>query len=184
MPVHRIAITAIAGLVVVAPAGLAEDLSGAAERTVACLDIAETEARLACFEAGATALAASLDQTQAAETAPAAPEEPEWAAAPEPTPEPKADDNRTPIWARVLPREDPDAVDQIDVSVTRILRNKAGRHFFMTADGQEWEQTVVEIVRPPERLPAAATIRESLMGSPTLVFEDGPSGAYKVRRVK
>ena len=115
---------------------------------------------------------------------------PDWAAAP-PAPEPEvpsepeAEDDSTPIWARVFKRDETSgADDSINVSVVRILRNNAGRHFFITADGQEWEQTMAATVRPPSSLPAAATIKESLVGSPGLSFDDGPSGTYKVRRTK
>lgn len=115
---------------------------------------------------------------------------PEWAAAP-PAPEPEApakaetEEGNTPIWARVFTRDEKsDADDSISVSVVRILRNNVGRHFFITADGQEWEQTMAGTVRPPNSLPAAATIKESLVGSPGLSFDDGPSGTYKVRRTK
>lgn len=113
---------------------------------------------------------------------------PDWAAAP-PAPEPEApaeaEEDSTPIWARVFKREDnSDQVDEISVSIVRILRNNAGRHFFITADGQEWEQTFPGGVRPPSSLPAAATIKESLVGSPGLSFDDGPSGTYKVKRTK
>ncbi|WP_147372724.1 hypothetical protein [Henriciella mobilis] len=115
---------------------------------------------------------------------------PDWAAAP-PAPEPEvpaepeAEDDSTPIWARVFPRGDKSKqANEISVSVTRILRNNAGRHYFITADGQEWEQTMVTNVRPPKSLPAQATIESALVGSPRLTFDDGPSGAYKVRRTK
>lgn len=113
---------------------------------------------------------------------------PDWAAAP-PAPEPEApaeaEEDSTPIWARVFKRDDTsDQVDEISVSIVRILRNNAGRHFFITEDGQEWEQTMVMKVRPPSSLPAQATIESALVGSPRLTFDDGPSGAYKVRRTK
>ncbi|MEQ8558309.1 MAG: hypothetical protein RIB03_08330 [Henriciella sp.] len=125
----------------------------------------------------------------------AEPSQPDWAEAPEPEPEaPKQAtastatedaDESTPFWARVFNDDgDKDKADQISVSVVRILRNNVGRHFFITSDGQEWEQTVAEKVSPPRSLPAAATIKSSLIGSPKLTFDDGPSGAYPVRRTK
>ena len=120
---------------------------------------------------------------------------PEWAEAPEPEPEPQPEPAATPgadseadslpLWARVFNRDnEEDKADEISISVVRILRNNAGRHFFITADGQEWEQTFAETVRPPRSLPAQATIKEALFGSPRLSFDNGPSGAYTVRRTK
>lgn len=118
---------------------------------------------------------------------------PDWAEAPEPEPqpapaataEPASEAESLPLWARVFSRDnEDDKADAINISVVRILRNNAGRHFFITADGQEWEQTVAETVRPPKSLPAQATIEEALFGSPRLTFDDGPSGAYTVRRTK
>jgi hypothetical protein len=140
-----------------------------------------------------SASAADASQQQSAEGATTEGELPEWAAAPEPKPAPAprataesdAGDSDLPIWARVFSREDDaDKPDAINVSVVRILRNNAGRHFFIMADGQEWEQTMADPVRPPSSLPAEATIEEALIGNPRLTFDEGPSGAYKVRRTK
>lgn len=204
----RIVCAGLAGLIVIAPASMGQELNSAAERTAACLEIEAASERLACFENAATALSDALKApapapapaspapapaTAAATEAPAQPDAPKWAAAPEPEPQPAPqtasaateDEDSTPIWARVFKRdESKDQVDQINVSVTRIMRNTAGRHFFVMDDGQEWEQTMPATVRPPKGLPAAATIEEALVGSPRLTFDDGPSGAYKVRRVK
>jgi len=191
--VFRIICAGLTGFVLLVPVGAAETLRSAAERTAACLEITDSNERLACLETSATALSGILKEAQdtapvaAPVTAAAVPDTPEWAAPPEPEPEPESDDEKSgPIWARVFggDKKDGSTVDSVSISVTRILRNSTGRHFFLTADGQEWEQTSREPVNPPKGLPAAATIEETMLGSPLLTFDDGPTGAYRVRRVK
>jgi hypothetical protein len=200
----RIATSLLATAAICAPA-FGQSLNSAAEKTAACLQVADAGERLACFDNAAPALSRALkDQpitlpsrsdaapAPAATPAPAQPDLPKWADAPAAeapaaavaSTAPEAEPG-TPLWARLMPRsDDADEVDEIIVSVTRILRNNVGRHFFLTSDGQEWEQTIVEPVKPPKGLPAKATISESFIGSPTLSFDDGPAGAYKVRRTK
>ena len=162
----------------------AQALDEAARRVSDCRAIPDAVERLACFDSESEALAVVLAEPSAgpAET----PAAPGWADAPaEKAPAGTAADESVPIWARVFPRtESPETPDEIQVTVVRILRNNVGRHFFFTSDGQEWEQVVAEGVRPPEALPAEATISESLFGSPKLTFDDGPSGSYGVRRVE
>lgn len=140
--------------------------------------------RLACFDETAESLAGVLAEPVADEAE--TPAAPGWADAPAvKTPATGAESESVPIWARVFPRSDPpDTPDEIQVTIVRILRNNVGRHFFFTSDGQEWEQVVAEGVRPPEALPAEATISESLFGSPKLTFDAGPTGSYGVRRVE
>ncbi|MEQ9316203.1 MAG: hypothetical protein RLN72_10140 [Henriciella sp.] len=204
----------VSAAVLISPAAVAQDLNSAAERTAACLNIEDAAARLACFEEAATALSDVLEEVPAAdgsveteksspvasiqkEPAPEA-DLPRWADAPTPKPEPAVqasaaasanadadEEKNTPIWARIIPKSDKDAAaDSVNLTVTRILRNSFGRHFFITEDGQEWEQTAPEDVAPPKRLPAKVTIRRSVLGSPALSFDDGTPGLYKVRRVK
>jgi len=74
--------------------------------------------------------------------------------------------------------------EAVRVQVTRVVENNVGRHFFVTADGQEWRQTVVGKVREPKDLPAAATIVRESYGSPQLSFDSRPGKKYRVRRVK
>lgn len=172
-------------------AAIAQDVTSAAEKTTACLDIATSEQRLLCFEGAASELADAL--ASASEEGRQARQVPGWADPPQPKPdrtqqaaqEGDAREDKTPLWARLVPKiERGDAPEAIQVSVVRILRNNVGRHFFLTEDGQEWEQTMTEIVNPPRSLPAPATIKGSVFGNPALTFDDGPNGAYKVRRVK
>lgn len=167
---------AFAVAALLAPVAAAQDMKGAAQSVVDCRGLEDPEARLACFDAASEPLAEMLS----------APKIPGWADAPS-TPE-KTDsasgEDKLPIWARIMPRSDSaDTPDEITITVTRIMRNNVGRHFFFTEDGQEWEQVVAEQVKPPKSLPAGATISESTFGSPKLRFTDGPSGAYGVRRV-
>ena len=175
--------TIVAGaLLGAAPFASAQQLMPAAERTIACLEVDGSEARLSCFEAAAAELSSALEIEEAAAA------EPDWAQAPKPEPEKKvsteADDGK-PIWARIMPgQNEPDESEQINITVTKIMRNAAGRHFFLTADGQEWEQTMVEPITPPKTLPAEATIESSLLGNPNLSFDDVAVGRYKVKRVK
>ena len=90
-----------------------------------------------------------------------------------------------PIWARVLGGGSyDDQANEIEIVVTRILKNNVGRHYFVTEDGMEWRQTIAGYVEPPKSLPVKAKITRSLTGNPTLRFEDGTDGAYKVRREK
>ena len=198
----RVFFAALIAIGLVAPQIAAEELENEAARTVACLEIEDAAERLACLEEAASAMANVIEQEKASAEAPAAaqpspedePEAPEWAKAPEPEPEPEPvqtaepgsenEQEALPIWARILPGSNRDEAKQVHIVVTRILRNAAGRHYFLTEDGQEWRQTMTEPIRPPRSLPAAATISESLVGSPMLTFDDGPNGAYKVRRTK
>ena len=188
------------------------DVNSAAERMAACLEIADAAERLACFEAGAATLTQALEEEEPAEAdvvaeptvqpeVAATPAAPEASATEQPAPvqpapapvveapapaAPAPEAEPLPEWARVTapPKAKEGTPDELKVSVVRILRNTAGRHFFVLSDGQEWEQTMKGTVRPPASLPAAATIESSLFGSPRLTFDDGPSGAYKVRRTK
>ncbi|MGB3625498.1 MAG: hypothetical protein WA989_06715 [Henriciella sp.] len=195
------------------PAVFAQTLNSAAERTAACLEIADAAERLACFEDAATALSDALEEVPAQDgsvapekSSPVAsiekePDLPAWADAPEPEAEPappvqtaataapdaeEEAEERTPIWARIIPRskKDDKTVDEIQLTVTRILKNGAGRHFFIMENGQEWEQTFPGALTPPKSLPVAVTIEERMFGSPGLTFDDGTTGLYKVRRVK
>ena len=73
--------------------------------------------------------------------------------------------------------------DYFETEVTRIQRNKLGRHFFTTSDGQVWRQIQIEEIRAPKSLPADATIRQTLSGSIRLEIEDN-GRSYPVNRVE
>ena len=187
----------------------ADELKDAATKASQCRTISDDTARLACLDAAALALSLALESPSfdapaipepLQEPVAEAPKEPEWAKAPEPrqkpkkqaavaAPAPEADaeaekEKNVPIWARVfLPSEDEEE-NIYAVTVTRITRNNAGRHFFHTNEGQVWRQTVAGKVRPPKSLPAEAKIEQKIMGSPGLSFVGGPTGEYTVRRIE
>ena len=190
----------------------ADDLRAAAAKVSDCRAIEDDNARLTCLDAASLALSLALDSPSGivdsqVETATPprvakvdAPKEPEWAKAPEPRVKPKkqaaavatapaqeseADkEEKVPIWARVFRGGDEEEENVYAVTVTRITRNTAGRHFFHTSEGQVWRQTVSGKVRPPKSLPVDATIQQKLIGAPGLRFVDGPSGEYTVIRIE
>lgn len=73
--------------------------------------------------------------------------------------------------------------DFFDTEITRIQRNKIGRHFFTTSDGQVWRQIQIEKIRAPATLPANATLRQTLSGSIRLEIEEN-GRSYPVNRVE
>ena len=199
---------ALVGMIAIglAPGAKADDLRAAASKVSDCRLIEDDAARLVCLDAAALALSLALDAGAVAapatpEPAPApvaeAPKEPKWAQAPEPKNKPVkkaavAPDNEietdaeksVPFWARVFTPGDDDEEAVYKVTITRITRNNLGRHFFYTSEGQVWRQTVVEPVKPPKSLPAEAKIAQEMMGAPSLRFEAGPKGDYRVRRIE
>lgn len=70
-------------------------------------------------------------------------------------------------------------------NVTRIIVNKAGRHFFETEDGTTWRQVpAVELRSPPSALPASVTIRRTASGARRLAFDEHPSQSFVVSETK
>lgn len=173
-----LAVAVIAGALVSPVLAQEGTLRGAAGETVACLEIDGADQRLACFETAAGKLSAALTTEDEKPAPPAQPVAPAASGT-----APGAEDD-APSWARAPAADSETAAEEITISVARILRNNVGRHFFITEDGQEWEQTIAERVKAPSSLPATATIEQTLFGSLVLRFEDGPSGSYKVRRTK
>lgn len=190
-----------------APA-IAQDLRSVSGKVVACQTIEDSSERLACFEAAAAELSLALDapavlatpeqpsvsQPVATAEAPA----PVQMAAAETAPEASAETEQTgPTFPRrsLLPSWVPtvnlrlgggDAAEEPDffeTEVTRIQRNKIGRHFFTTTDGQVWRQIRIDAIRAPDALPAKATIRQTLSGSIRLEIEDN-GRSYPVTRIE
>lgn len=190
------------------------DLDSAAAKTAACLEIENAVERLACFETTAKGLNDALNHSEqpsdqasdaiaSSEAAPAPRQNAEAPAAdthvaespasaaevastsqsPAGQTQDKPSDD-VPIWARVFNDDEEASDNEIKVSVVRILRNNFGRHYFITADGQEWRQTSIEDVDPPSGLPVEATIEKNMLGAPSLRFNDGTQGSYRVRREK
>ena len=186
-----------------APLAVADDLSAAASKVIECRSIADDMSRLSCLDEASIALSTALSAgAVTAETPtishsstetlpePAAPKiakKPNWAQAPAPkvvADNETVEEKKPPIWARVL-RPDDESDDEIyAITVVRITRNKTGRIFFYTDSGEIWRQTQVVDVRPPKSLPAAAVVQRSLIGSPSLSFDDVPNRSYKVRRIE
>jgi len=79
----RFSLAAIAAAGLVVSAAQADPLRDAAESAAACRTIAADADRLTCLDAAALALSSALGQAPVAAEAPAVPEEPKWAAAPE-----------------------------------------------------------------------------------------------------
>ena len=73
--------------------------------------------------------------------------------------------------------------DFFDTQITRIQRNKIGRHFFTTSDGQVWRQIQIGPIRAPAALPADATIRQMMSGAIRLEIEDN-GRSYSVNRIE
>jgi len=193
---YALAACVAGGLIV--SAAHADPLRDAAESAAACRTIADDTSRLICLDAAAIALSNALGTPAAAAPTvaePAEPQTPKWAKAPEARkPEPvetasaattESEQGKPPIWARVLRRNNKNPDDDVyAVSITRILKNKQGRFFFITEDGQEWRQVQIKDVRAPKSLPAPAVIERSVTGSPKLSFDSVPGRTYKVRRIE
>lgn len=93
-----------------------------------------------------------------------------------------------PSWVPTvsLKFKDKDAVEEpdfFDTEITRIQRNKLGRHFFTTSDGQVWRQVRIEEIRAPSRLPAPAVIRQTLSGAIRIEISE-TDRSYNVYRVE
>lgn len=173
----------IAGLLVIASfAGnaSADALKQAASQVTDCRSIEGDAARLQCLDFAASNLALILTESAVDNEA----SEPKWAQAPQEREVKQDENNRAPIWARVLRDDDGSDDELLPVTVVRITRNKTGRMFFYTESGQIWRQTKKREFEPPTGLPAEAVIQKSITGSPRLSFDEKPDRSYRVRRVE
>ncbi len=192
---------AATGILALAMSGsaIAQQAPSATDQILACQSIADAGEKLACFEAAAEAMAVEQAAPPAVTQTPA---ESTIAATPAPTPTqtiaatsaPVATATAEPERRRILPSWIPTVTigrsddkepepSTIEVSVTRIQRNKINRHFFTTSDGHVWEQITPETIRGPESLPAEATLRRMLSGSIRLGFP-GTNRSYPVVRIE
>lgn len=73
--------------------------------------------------------------------------------------------------------------DEYTTTITRIQRNKIGRHFFTTAEGHVWKQKKVEEIRSPKSLPAEAVLTQNVTGG-ILIKIVGTNRSYRVDRVE
>lgn len=182
----------------------ADDLKSASEALVECQKIKDAAERFACLEAATAEISRALSETEtesANQTAPA-PTETEIANASSITPQQttqenvdKADANQQEFGRRrLLPswvpnvsigRPDPKdkEPDRFDITVTRIQRNKLGRHFFTTSDGQVWRQIQIDEIRAPKSLPAPAQLKRAPSGA-IRIEVDGTGRSYNVNRIE
>ncbi|MCR9077725.1 MAG: hypothetical protein NXH78_01375 [Hyphomonadaceae bacterium] len=175
---------------------------------MACQSVEDTAERLACFEAAAqqlsTALAIPQPQIVQAPTAASATgavtapvqqattsttttaTAPIQQAATE-TAEPPSNGSILPSWLpRVsfgTQRDVEQEPDEFETRLTRIQRNKLGRHFFTTAEGHVWRQIRVEDVIAPSTLPSNVILRKNWTGSIKLKIVE-TDRTYTVMRVE
>ncbi|MEL6858464.1 MAG: hypothetical protein AAFO74_08770 [Pseudomonadota bacterium] len=73
--------------------------------------------------------------------------------------------------------------DEYATTLTRIQRNKIGRHFFTTAEGHVWKQKQIEEIRAPKTLPADVTLYQNITGGIRIKIEE-TDRSYGVQRVE
>jgi hypothetical protein len=73
--------------------------------------------------------------------------------------------------------------DEFKTTLTRIQRNKLGRHFFTTAEGHVWRQIQIEEVRAPKSLPAEVILSQNIMGGLRIKIVES-NRSYGVLRVE
>ena len=187
---------------------VAQDMRSASEKVVACQTIEDATERLVCFEAAATELSLILSApalqaapapvavqpavpteqastTAATATAPAAQQQ---VAATTPEAEaPNVPKSSLPAWIpRVTFGSNRDVEkepDEYRTTITRIQRNRIGRHFFTTAEGHVWKQKKIEEIRAPKTMPAEAVLSQNVTGG-ILIKIVGTNRSYRVDRVE
>jgi len=190
-------------------AAIAQDVRSASEGVVACQSLTDPMEKLACYEAAAAQVEQALaEPAQAPVAAPPAPAETAAVAtvapaASEPQPvqvasaAPAEEAPETAEKRRILPSWIPsvslnfgsgeDRVkepNEFTVSVTRIQRNRVGRHFFTTSDGHVWKQVEAEDIVALTKLPAGAEIRKAFAGAIRIHFDEDPKHGYGIVRVE
>ncbi len=73
--------------------------------------------------------------------------------------------------------------DEYRTTITRIQRNRIGRHFFTTAEGHVWKQKKIEEIRAPKTIPAEAILSQNVTGG-ILIKIVGTNRSYRVDRVE
>lgn len=106
------------------------------------------------------------------------------AAAPADAPEPRSS---LPAWIPRITfgdnREAEKEPDEFATTLTRIQKNRLGRHFFTTAEGHVWRQIQIEDVRAPKTLPADVILSQNIMGGLRIKIVD-TDRSYGVLRVE
>ena len=73
--------------------------------------------------------------------------------------------------------------DEYRTTITRIQRNRIGRHFFTTAEGHVWKQKKIEEIRAPKTIPAEAVLSQNVTGG-IMIKIVGTNRSYRVDRVE
>lgn len=73
--------------------------------------------------------------------------------------------------------------DEFRTTLTRIQRNKLGRHFFTTAEGHVWRQIQIEEIRAPKSLPTEVILSQNIMGGLRIKIVES-NRSYGVLRVE
>ncbi len=186
-------------------AASAQDVRSASEGVVACQTLTDPTEKLACYEAAAAQVSQALSAPVAA---------PEVAVVSPPTVVATAEPAVAESSSEAVQTASAEAVDEpgrrrllpswvpsislklgsdgnrekqpnsFPVSVTRIQRNKVGRHFFTTSDGHVWRQIRVEEITAPPTLPAGAVVKRSMTGAIRIRFDDASKHSYNVIRIE
>nr|WP_321440462.1 hypothetical protein [uncultured Hyphomonas sp.] len=167
------------------------DVNSAAQDVVDCRSLADDSAKLACFEAAAASLEASLGAAPEQTMEQVEPVEQVEQVAPN-----VAADAKLPIWARLSrssqekqakkakKKDRPSESKELEVTVVKIVRNNIGRHYLTFDNGQVWRQSQPGEIEPPSALPAPGRIRRALVGNPWFEFDEHPTTDFKIIRVK
>lgn len=139
-------------------------------RLMACRVVADSAARLACYDAAAGALDAAeregevvvIDRAQVAET------------------RRQLFGFEMPTLPRLFGPEGGETVDSIETTLQGASRNNEGRWVFRLADGGVWRQIDTEGVRFENRPGQSVRVRKGALGSFLLTV--GGSRAVRVRR--
>ena len=198
--------TGLALIVAVSMHGFAsaQDVRAASEGVVACQSIVDPMEKLACFEAAAAQVSEALAEPAPAPIVGPAPSQQApavaattTAASVSETSGAVSDETGITSDRRLLPSwipsvtfrrgDDGEQVEQpssYPVSVTRIQRNKRGRHYFTTSDGQVWRQIEVKEIQAPPALPVGAVLKRAFGGSISMKFDGDLGHSFKVKRVE
>ncbi|MEO1137764.1 MAG: hypothetical protein AAFW68_14370, partial [Pseudomonadota bacterium] len=110
----------------------------------------------------------------------------QMASATETATEAEGPESRLPSWIPRISFGDRDVEkepDEFRTTITRIQRNKIGRHFFTTAEGQVWRQKDVGAIRAPKTLPAEVVLSQNIAGGIRLRIVE-TNRIYNVGRVE
>ena len=185
-----IAATSLATLLVGAASAQAADVNSAIDKVVACIDIADPNERVACYDRNVAVLdyiRGASEPVAAATSAPAAPAVAATSAKPA-TAAPAPTDS-APSWAKAPEANTPEVQrqraaepDEFTITIVRVDGKFIKR--FYTDDGQVWEQLLKDDnLDFPEETPFEATIIKKSFGKPVIQFP-GLKRTWKVKRIE